>query len=149
MEKQSKLYRDKSTKDTETIYKELTNELNTIMYERDKSKNMEIPLPQHKNFNSLYITQKNLSKNIDKYVDLRLGKREYENELFNKTNPIKKIKLIDMNKRLYYNRVEKQNGYDLSQIEKNKKMTEYIVRERTKRKLIMNKIKEQYEKDLK
>ena len=119
------------------------------MYERDKSKNMEIPLPQHKNFNSLYITQKNLSKNIDKYVDLRLGKREYENDLFNKTNPIKKIKLIDMNKRLYYNRVEKQNGYDLSQIEKNKKMTEYIVRERTKRKLIMNKIKEQYEKDLK
>ena len=149
MEKQSKLYRDKSTKDTETMYKELTNELNTIIHEREKSKNIEIPLPQHKNYNSLYITQKDLSRDIDKYVDLRLGRREYDNDNFNRTNPMKKIKLVDMNKRLYYNRVEKKNGFDLSQIEKNKKMTEYIVRERTKRKLIMNKIKEQYEKDLK
>ncbi len=152
MEKQSKLYRDKSTKDTETLYKELTNELDTIIHEREKTKNIKIPLPQHKNnnsYNSLYITQKDLSNNIGKNIDLRLGRREYENENLNKTNPMKKMKLIEMNKRLYYNRVEKQNGFDLSQIEKNKKMTEYIVRERTKRKLIMNKIKEEYENDLK
>ena len=54
-----------------------------------------------------------------------------------------------MNKRLYYNWIEKQNGYDLNQIEKNKKMTEYIVRERTKRKIIMDNLKKQYQNDLK
>ena len=151
MEKQSKLYRTKNEKDTETIYKELTNELDSIKNQRDINKNIEIPLPYQKFNDSLLITQKEISNNnSDKNIDLRLGRKDFESEIFNKTTPIKsKNKLVDMNKRLYYNWIEKQNGYDLNQIEKNKKMTEYIVRERTKRKIIMDNLKKQYQNDLK
>ena len=147
MKNQSKLYRDKNEKDTETIYKELTNELNSLKNQRDINKNIEIPLPSQTINNSLLITQKEISNNYsDKSVNLILGRRDYENEIFNKTTPIKsKKKLIDMNKRLYYNWIEKQNGYDLNQIEKKKKMTEYIVRERTKRKIILKGKKKKYE----
>ena len=151
MEKQSKLYRTKNEKDTDTIYKELTNELDSIKNQRDINKNIEIPLPYQKFNDSLLITQKEISNNnSDKNIDLRLGRKDFESEIFNKTTPIKsKNKLVDMNKRLYYNWIEKQNGYDLNQIEKNKKMTEYIVRERTKRKIIMDNLKKQYQNDLK
>ena len=151
MEKQSKLYRTKNEKDTETIYKELTNELDSIKTQRNINKNIEIPLPYQKFNDSLLITQKEISNNnSDKNIDLRLGRKGFESEIFNKTTPIKsKNKLVDMNKRLYYNWIEKQNGYDLNQIEKNKKMTEYIVRERTKRKIIMDNLKKQYQNDLK
>ena len=137
----------------DSLQKELEIIENEVEDKQNKIKNIEDNLGLLP-FESDYYYKQNLNKknfNKEKKKDLRLiSQKEY----YKTTEEQKKIKkkinknynLYDFNERLYYTWYKNQNIGDIKHYKKQSKLTEYIIYNRTKEKIIDEKIEEIAEK---
>ena len=137
----------------DSLQKELEIIENEVEDKQNKIKNIEDNLGLLP-FESDYYYKQNLNKknfNKEKKKDLRLiSQKEYykttEEQKKNKKKINKNYNLYDFNERLYYTWYKNQNIGDIKHYKKQSKLTEYIIYNRTKEKIIDEKIEEIAEK---
>ena len=137
----------------DSLQKELEIIENEVEDKQNKIKNIEDNLGLLP-FESDYYYKQNLNKknfNKEKKKDLRLiSQKEYykttEEQKKNKKKINKNYNLYDFNERLYYTWYKNQNIGDIKHYKKQSKLTEYIIYNRTKEKIIDEKIEEKAEK---
>ena len=137
----------------DSLQKELEIIENEVEDKQNKIKNIEDNLGLLP-FESDYYYKQNLNKknfNKEKKKDLRLiSQKEYykttEEQKKTKKKINKNYNLYDFNERLYYTWYKNQNIGDIKHYKKQSKLTEYIIYNRTKEKIIDEKIEEIAEK---
>ena len=157
IERQKKLLNKNNFKDEYELKDSLEKELKVIEDEvenkQDKIKKVEDNLNLLP-FESQYYYKNNLKKKLNKKEikkDLRLiSQKEFYKTILetnqNKTKKINKYNLYDFNERLYYTWYKNKNIGDIRNYKKQTKLTEYIIYNRTKEKILDEKIEEIAEK---
>ena len=141
---------DIKNKKLDTLIQDLENELNQIKENKIKKSN----ILKLKYINNKYITPKNKKIiEVDKNKNICLLNKNFSQryEFLNSDNSnnkvkIKKKSLLKINDRMYYNNIKKNifEEYDLDDITKNLKLTEYIFLQRARKALSLKKEKEKY-----
>ena len=157
IERQKKLLNKNNFKDEYELKDSLEKELKVIEDEvenkQDKIKKVEDNLNLLP-FESQYYYKNYLKKKLNKKEikkDLRLiSQKEFYKTILetnqNKTKKINKYNLYDFNERLYYTWYKNKNIGDIRNYKKQTKLTEYIIYNRTKEKILDEKIEEIAEK---
>ena len=149
LDKQKKLTSTKPKKTIAQICTDLETELNDIrdaQIQLEKERELESlereykPVKISRNRNNLR------TEDLNQSTEIRLSNvLDDEMEVKKKKKPKQRVSTLkERNERLYYSNIEKKNGFDVETFRKKNKLTEFIMFEKLRRKIELDKLKERY-----